>query len=473
MIIEENLKRELKTSKSIDINPSDIQSLKNLFQKYIKLNDLIFKDQTIQNNFNEYLDDVWFNYFLVLRVTFDIFDNEKIHSIKYKHITATDPNTELFYRYNSLQNRMRFALSPFFNLLECKTRKDIKDNNTDVYEDDNDVDENEIDDDDSIEIPDTKVYHNRPLAKGSSMVIYYPQIYHSIYLAIRTYIKYCPFTYNIYIPTENDFFTWAEAKDRLRNNPSFLCTLKPEYIDALLVIGGDSAIDHFRFLCDPSHNNPNFNNYQSIRSFYRKVYAFIENSHLDYETSDSDKMIIFELFILEYLLNGTFLFHYADAFSNQSMSKIYKNNKDQIITLFCQISLIPNIFYRHFLLNLIIHSYSNELIYKNEKIYAGKKNPSLWLEKISEIICNLNEDHISQFNSLWNFYNNHKNILHKLLKQIDYQKIIKKFRIESVSKSEKYNHPGKTIQKRTPTHEELFIELTQNYHNILNKEPRK
>ena len=33
--------------------------------------------------------------------------------------------------------------------------------------------------------------------------------------------------------------------------------------------------------------------------------------------------------------------------------------------------------------------------YKNEKIYAGKKNPSLWLEKISEIICNLNEDHIS------------------------------------------------------------------------------
>ena len=83
--------------------------------------------------------------------------------------------------------------------------------------------------------------------------------------------------------------------------------------------------------------------------------------------------------------------------------------------------------------------------YKNEKIYAGKKNPSLWLEKISEIICNLNEDHISQFNSLWNFYNNHKNILHKLLKQIDYQKIIKKFRIESVSKSEKYNHPGKTI----------------------------
>lgn len=470
MIIEENIKRKLNASKEIDVNPSDIQSLKNLFQKYIKLNNLIFKDQTIQNNFNEYLDDVWFDYFLVLCVTFDIFDNEKIHSIKYKHITAHDPNTELLHRYNSLQNRLRFSFSPFYYLLECKIRKDEKDNNTDIYEHDNKVDEDEIDDDDFIEIPDTKKYYNCPPAKGSSMVIHYPQIYHSIYLAIRTYIKYCPFTYNTDIPTENDFFTWAEAKDKIQKNPSILSILKPEYIDALLKIGGVSAINHFRYLCDPSHNNPNLNNYQSIRSFYTKVYAFIEKSHLDYELNDSDNTIIFELFILEYLLNGTFLFHYADAFSNQTMSKIYKNNKAQIIDLFQQISLIPNIFYRHFLLNIIVHSYSNELIYKNEEIYAGKNNPSLWLEKISEIINNLKSEHICRFNLLWNFYNNHKNILDKLLNQIDYKKIVMKFRIKSVSKSEQYNHPEKTMQKRTLTHEELFIQLTQKYYFILKEE---
>lgn len=189
--------------------------------------------------------------------------------------------------------------------------------------------------------------------------------------------------------TQKDIIEMEEYK-------SIIQIFSPEALDLILTIGGPYANEYFLHQKDITYNNKNIERINRSRKFFL-------NSYKDFFQLEEEKMQmkLFDCFILETVLNGSFLFGFCNFFSENATNHLierlmqYSGDANYLKTLrdlYHNMNWIQNSFLKCKLIDEIVFlSYKNSYAYQTKKYEAGKDNIEDWLSNICEFCRNLCE----------------------------------------------------------------------------------
>lgn len=95
-----------------------------------------------------------------------------------------------------------------------------------------------------------------------------------------------------------------------RANSKLLSALTPDLLDAILTSGNVTAVEYFKFMIDPTYQNPNLEDPNNARKFYFLTYKhFFKSIPLE-----NNELKLFHYFTVESILKGTILFSFCNFF---------------------------------------------------------------------------------------------------------------------------------------------------------------
>lgn len=217
--------------------------------------------------------------------------------------------------------------------------------------------------------------------------LYYDKLYNVSY-TLQLYIGYCPYTTFIPEPSTENHETSSESfkkhMEEIQQIPSLgmLTTIHPLILKVLYEhVPLKFFNQYFITRNNMMHNNENFTPTR-IRHFYQKYYQTLTEATA-YKYSPSESQILFDYFVSEWLLNGTFMFHCLDIFTAHNTVNIQKEVPNIATTLFHSLNQIDNFFLRRVLVDFFIDSYYTPYSFNKESHDAGKNCPHEWVYTIT------------------------------------------------------------------------------------------
>ena len=222
---------------------------------------------------------------------------------------------------------------------------------------------------------------------------YFDKLY-NVSNALRCYIKHCP--YNAVYPKLR-----YRNLNHPKNSNSLLHIFIPQIVTVLNVLPWNELLEvRLKQLYNVKDYSPNFNA-RKIKRFYSGFYKTLTGASVE---NVSLIQTVFDYFVTEWLLNGSFIIYCIDAFSSSKSIRLNKEVPDIAITLFHELNHLDNFFLRKILVDFFIDSYYEEYSYKGKQYQPGKQDPKTWKRTLShEIIPNFithTQELLSSFCSL-------------------------------------------------------------------------
>lgn len=187
----------------------------------------------------------------------------------------------------------------------------------------------------------SKNCRSHDLYKKDVRIEYYT-ILHHVSRALRLYSKDCPFGFFIKIPKEA-LIDYNAQVNYLYSTPTPLHVFNQYFYDLFSRIPGGlpMASEYYAHIQDATYKNTNLTA-NKINTYYKGFYNSILSSLNDDNTT---QQTLFDFFISELLLNGTFIYYFADIFSGSSAANLTRNISDNdFISFFNQLNQMNNFF---------------------------------------------------------------------------------------------------------------------------------
>lgn len=238
-------------------------------------------------------------------------------------------------------------------------------------------------------------YYKEQVIYKKAWTSYYDKLYdvsYSLLLSIKDY----PFSAFIPMtePTKfNNFDDSFKANlEKIRQSPTILMALQPYILENFhrFVLPLD-FMNQYIYNQDNilNKNNPTFTPTR-VKRFYKNYYSTFTKIS---DHNINPRRVLFNSFISEWLLNGTFIIHSWNLFSLHRTVNMQKELPHVALTLFHSLNSIENFFLRRVLIDFFVESYYSSYSYNNEHYEKGKVNPEKWIHNITnKIIPDLAKD---------------------------------------------------------------------------------